>query len=72
MWELAGGAGCPDTWLHEVRAVGIGGGREGEEWRGVCAVLKNWKTVCYLQWLKLPGEVQVALEQQGLGFGLSP
>ena len=56
----------------EVRALGIGGGREGEEWRGVCAVLKNWKTVCYLQWLKLPGEVQVALEQQGLGFGLSP
>lgn len=26
-----------DTWLHEVRAVGIAGGREGEGWRGVCA-----------------------------------
>ena len=53
-------------------ASGEGGkGRSGEG----CvqrAVLKHWKTECYLRWLKLPGEVRVALEQQGLGFGLSP
>lgn len=60
-----------DTWLHEVRAVGIAGGREGEGVeRGVQrAVLKNWKTGCYLQWLRLPVECEWR-ERQGLGLGL--
>lgn len=47
MCELAGGAGCLDTWLHEVRAVGIKMGRGGEG----CvlkAVLEDWKAGCYL------------------------
>lgn len=36
MWELAKGAGCLDTLLHVVRAVGIRGRAEREECRGVC------------------------------------
>ena len=51
-----------DTWLHEVRAVGMGEGGKGRGGEGCVprAVLTNWKTGCYLQWLRLPGEVRVA------------
>lgn len=52
------------------REGGKGRGGEGCVQR---AVLKNWKTGCYLQWLRLPVEVRVARAARiGLGLGLSP